>query len=162
MWRREREPDALTRYRADSAAADAARADLPRFTADLPAAPPTTRGERHASELAEKSDPNTNLRIIRRVLFHAAWIAFAVVAAFVAGNRASSEAPLVGECGRFDRDELVRADCGDHDARFRVTSRVDDESDGDKACATDNASTSSYSYRSDQGLVEFVLCLAEK
>jgi len=165
MWRRERATDPLTEYRNSVAAAStepAERVDEARFVSGLPSAPPTTAGERHGVAVAAKADPHSTRRIIRRILLHGTWITLGLVAAIVAGNRESDEAPVVGECARLvEADELVRVDCTDDAAKFRVTSRVDDATDGESACAADLAATSYYSYESAHGVVAFVLCLAQ-
>lgn len=162
MWKREREADALTQYQATAAAAEPESSELPKFTSGLPSARPTTEGERHESELAEKSDPSSTRKVVRRVLIHGTWITVGLVAAVVAGNRESDEAPVVGECASIDDAEnITKVDCGSDAAKFRVTSRVDDVSDGETACANDLTATSYYSYSSGHGIVDFVLCLAD-
>jgi hypothetical protein len=160
MSRRELKPDALTQHQAAVTAA-AEKAETARFTAGLPQARPTTAGEKHAFELAQKADSSSSPKVLKRVLIHGTWITVGLVSAIVAGNRESHEAPDVGECARYDgSDKLEKVDCDDDAAKYRVTSRVDDESDGDIACAADPRATSYYSYQSGHGIVEFVLCLA--
>jgi len=161
MWRRERDKDVLAEYLATREPVEPAE-NTPRFTAGLPAARPTTAGERHEFELVEKSDPKSTRKVATRLILHSSLAALGIFAAFQIGNRDSDSAPAVGECGKNVADHKVaKVDCDDDTAEFRVTSRVDDVTDGEAACATDAAATSYYAYQSGHSVVKFVLCLAD-
>ena len=85
--------------------------------------------------------------------------------AFNAGQKASVEAPGVGECARQVGENSIEAtSCTSADASLRVTSRVDDMDDIGAACASDAEATSGDSCQESShgvGLVTFVLCLAD-
>ncbi len=82
------------------------------------------------------------------------------------GDEQSAEAPKVGECAKRDgsSDDMVRVDCSDSAATYRVTSKHSGTTDGDTACAGDSAATSYYSFDSTShglSVSSFVLCLAD-
>jgi hypothetical protein len=81
------------------------------------------------------------------------------------GHEESTNAPKVGECARkLGKNTIERVDCADPRALLRVTSRVDDTTDGESACADDQEATSFYSFdASSHGLsvTSFVLCLTD-
>src|SRR5689334_13244212 len=134
---------------------------LGRFTSGLPSARPTTEGEKHESERAQKADRYSNRRIGRRIAIFVTFTAIGLGVAYVAGHQASDRAPAVGDCAaRASGDKIKKVSCDDDAAEFRVTSRVDDATDGNEACANDPKATSYYSYESGPDIVKFVLCLA--
>lgn len=165
MWKRKPADDPLSQYRAAqaevAAQAPAPPADEPRFTAGLPSARPTTAGERHEFARAEKADPHSTRRLVRRYSIHLVIAVLSLVSAYLVAHRDSDHAPAVGECARHgDADKLVKVSCADDKAEFRVTSRVDDIEDGDLACSADPDATTYYVYSAAEVGVKYVLCLA--
>lgn len=85
-----------------------------------------------------------------------------VLYTFTQGQQESDQAPKVGECAkRAGADSVVRAPCGEADAIYRVTSRVEG-TDSQDACADDPEATVAYTYSASShgvALKSFVLCL---
>src|SRR5689334_1715258 len=102
---------------------------LGRFTSGLPSARPTTEGEKHQFEQAQKADRHSSRRVVRRIAIFVTLSVLGLVGAYVSGHKESNEAPAVGDCAAHasgNSDKIKKVACDDDAAEFRVTSRVDD------------------------------------
>ena len=85
--------------------------------------------------------------------------------AYAQGANESDQAPKVGECARLvGEDDIEKVPCSDERASLRVTSRHENTSDGDAACAADATATSYFSYELESHgstVTSFLLCLED-
>jgi len=85
--------------------------------------------------------------------------------AYAQGQQQSNSAPKVGECAKqVGENDVAVVPCGAPEATLKVTSRHDNTTNGDAACAGDASATSYYSFEErsrGSSLVSFVLCFED-
>ena len=102
-----------------------------------------------------------------------AFLALAVVLALELGpviaEGTGDHFPVPGNCAKVDESKemhLIRVPCTNDDAQLRVTSRHDNTSDIEAACAGDPAAKTGYAFTEEQGdnapPIDLVLCVAPK
>jgi hypothetical protein len=102
-----------------------------------------------------------------------AFVALAVVLALglgpVIAAGTGDHFPVPGNCAKVDESKemyLIRVPCTNDDAQLRVTSRHDNTSEIEAACAGDPAAKTGYAFTEEQGdnapSIDLVLCVAPK
>ena len=79
----------------------------------------------------------------------------------VKAHQDEANAPKVGECAKVvGGDDMKKVECSDPEATLLATSRVEDTSDGEAACATDLRATSYFQYENHG--TKFVVCFTDR